>query len=479
MYSNIIFDLLVKLVQSEEKIKQLRREKKKLQDKVRSLSGSRSSWKKKYYQAKSSGTTSQSPLDRAVGGLKPFGHQYPLWLMQLCVSLRVESGLSYAGIVQSLASFKSHLGIIQGIPCAHSIRNWVEKSGLSLLCDTQQACPYQEPALIIDESISMGPDKLLMVLATEGEVSEHKALDYESVRVVHLSAQSSCKTDRVTQVLGGIQADWQGKVAYVLGDGDRKLRAASERIGLPYLLDISHLLATCLKKTFHQQPSYKDFRKDLAKWRSKGVCQEDISFLLPPKQRKKARFMNQSSLLKWFKKMKTHWKGLPHKAQDFYQGLHKHQAIVWALGQCLEITQIISQKLKIEGLSKTSLEAIEQVLNQRTDQLVPLAQKFKQYLLPYLESYKHTLADQTLHCTSDIIESMFGKYKAFASLNPLGNISGACLQIPLHTLNTQALNLAVEQGVIKKREKDVKEWKKKNIPENLLIKRNRAFRKVA
>jgi len=417
----------------------------------------------------------EAKLTRVDSDLKPARHHFGVWMIDLCVSLRVEAGCSYRGIAKALKVIGPHLGQEVKLPSANSIQNWVEKSGLNFLNQTKDKAPYERPALIIDESIGMGPDKLLMVLALDSQKYKPQSLDYKSVRVVHLSARRERKSPAIEKVLDQLNQNWDRQIAYVIGDGEHKLKAASKQVGLNYILDISHFLAGCLKKTFDAAPSYQKFRACLARWRSRGVCQEVISALMPPKQGKKARFMHQSCLVKWFKKMHKHWKNLPLKGQKFYKSLYEHQNIVSNLEQCLEISQKVGQILKEKGLSLASLQYIRQYLIQKEAKSLAFTQKFISILQKKLSIYQKIAQKQAQHCCSDVIESMFGKYKAFASQNPLGIISAACLELPLHTVKKQALKSIIKEGIEAIKLYQLEQWKTENIPQNPIRERRKYF----
>ena len=65
-------------------------------------------------------------------------------------------------------------------------------------------------------------------------------------------------------------------------------------------LCLGHAMGRCLEQTFKEDPDYQAFSKAASLWISKGVnC--DHAYLLPPKQRVMARFMNIAPLVKWAK----------------------------------------------------------------------------------------------------------------------------------------------------------------------------------
>ena len=76
-------------------------------------------------------------------------------------------------------------------------------------------------------------------------------------------------------------------------------------------------------------------------------------------------------------------------------------------------------------------------------------------------------------CTSDILESAFGKYKNFVSNNPMSGITNLVLSIAAFTssLNKKEIKNALETVTTSK----VKEWTSEFIGKTLLQKRREVF----
>lgn len=82
-----------------------------------------------------------------------------------------------------LEIFAELLGDTLGkVPCYNTIENWVKKLGLSIYQDEQ---PYKDKkfAMVVDESIAINGQKLLLTLAIP---SEHQGAPYK-IRGCHNS----------------------------------------------------------------------------------------------------------------------------------------------------------------------------------------------------------------------------------------------------------------------------------------------------
>lgn len=76
--------------------------------------------------------------------------------------------------------------------------------------------------------------------------------------------------------------------------------------------------------------------------------------------------------------------------------------------------------------------------------------------------------------TSDIIESIFGKYKFFSSARPLKEIGQILLMIPLFTADITTDN--VLQAMESVRMQDVEKWTQQMFGQSMLSKRREVFK---
>jgi len=82
----------------------------------------------------------------------------------------------------------------------------------------------------------------------------------------------------------------------------------------------------------------------------------------------------------------------------------------------------------------------------------------------------------TLLGTSDIIESIFGKYKIFSAKTPIKEISKSILTIPILTseVTTEEVKKAMETITSEK----LSEWARNNIGESIFSKRKQIFNQL-
>ena len=98
----------------------------------------------------------------------------------------------------------------------------------------------------------------------------------------------------------------------------------------------------------------------------------------------------------------------------------------------------------------------------------------KEEIMDYIEVETAGIGDdQILLGSSDIIESVFGRYKGFSGKTPMKEVGRAVLAIPVFTGKFDAAEVRTAMESVPA--KDVDDWLRQNIGESFLSKRKRAF----
>jgi hypothetical protein len=81
---------------------------------------------------------------------------------------------------------------------------------------------------------------------------------------------------------------------------------------------------------------------------------------------------------------------------------------------------------------------------------------------------------ESLLCSSDIIETTFGRYKNELNENPMSGITDLALIIPALTSSLEEVEIknAIDGCTCKM----IKEWRKENLCDSLSVKRNQTFK---
>lgn len=188
--------------------------------------------------------------------------------------------------------------------------------------------------------------------------------------------------------------------------------------------------------------------------------------------------MNQSKLIKWARILLIKIDTLDQKGKKFFSKLANHQPIILSLAKCLQAAEKISLPMKKGGLSKKTLKKAEQILKSidRTDVHVStFIGHFEVYLAKY-QSFLDENGDGCYHISSEIIESLFGKYKSKANNYALTGVTKLNLELPLYCMDdaelSEALPLALEDIFMT----DLDDWRTKHSSDNQLVKRRNFFK---
>ena len=107
----------------------------------------------------------------------------------------------------------------------------------------------------------------------------------------------------------------------------------------------------------------------------------------------------------------------------------------------------------------------------------PWVKRLQDFIAGFLDEQLSLVPQKkTILCTSDIIESAFGKYKSYINNNPMVGITDLSLVIAAFTsdLNAEMIKKAMEEVKVN----DIKNWNKINIGQTNFQKRQQVLKKV-
>ncbi len=369
------------------------------------------------------------------------------------------------------------------------IRQWLGKIGLYELQREKEK--RNDWIWIIDLTIKLGTEKCLLILGIRGEVVQEKlkslngSLAHKDVEVLGIEIMASTKGEKIELVLEKIE-EKVGVPQQIISDkgsdlykGIRLYQEKHQEIIHSH--DITHQIALLLKKELEAGEEYELFAKKCCQTRQQ-IQQTELGYLMPPSQRSKSRYFNLDELLKWGIKILTYLEPVPKQAENQEKNRERLESklgwvkeyqeslIMWQ--EMISITRNIEAKIKKEGLSKKLYQEFEQNYQPKLkiEKLKKFHEKIKEILIEELSMMKE---DEIRIISSDVIESLFGKYKLFSQKSPLKEIRRMILTIPLATLEiTRDL---IKQALSTIKNADVTNWETQNFGQSTLSKRKIAF----
>ncbi len=138
----------------------------------------------------------------------------------------------------------------------------------------------------------------------------------------------------------------------------------------------------------------------------------------------------------------------------------------------LNILHAVKFEVKTNGFRKQTKAKVEKFISSMKINSLRL-KDVRDEVLVYIEEECAGITGVYPGC-SDIIESVFGKYKIFSGKSPMKEIGRAVLTIPVFTSSVDYNE--VKNAMESVSAKDVSEWLKENVGESLFSKRKQAFK---
>jgi hypothetical protein len=347
----------------------------------------------------------------------------------LALHLFFVARIGFRAVSRVLSLLAWALGIKKA-PCPQTIINWgirlsivrIEAARRLKGLPLRQAPCTNGLIWMIDISIGLGTGKMLAVLAVDAHHHQlaKGALCLKQVHCIGVSVADAWTGDTIAKVLDRLIAQ-MGRPAAYLKDGGSELQKAVDVLGeqglsSPCLDDISHAVASMLKRLYQDHPSFLTFVS--ACGRVSGQLKHTIlACLAPPTVRTKARFMNVHRLCTWADRLR---KLSPPGGAKTGSTLAKLRACLDQLPACKALIRrfradaaglLACQKiLKSKGLSHDTRAQCEPLID--TMPSSALRQEFRAYLDFELETATALGLDHIgVPISSDAIESLFGVAK--------------------------------------------------------------------
>ena len=459
----------------QEENKRLKRKNKRLEEKVDKLEKYKESTKsiKDHIKNRQNGVVSQ----------RVARHSYRDVQMLTCMLLYVYAGCSFRGVTKVLEVFDFvYKDMWPRIPAYTTIKGWIEKAGLSLLKRSKDNLP-DAYSVIMDESITMGGQKLLLALSVPAQAPD-RPIKHSDTMVVGLTASKSNKGEDIKNHLQKLPNDKNNVLAYGVSDNGTNLCKGFRESGIDHHRDISHTFSTFLERTYANEEAFQDLTKKIANARNWSIT--DMAAVMPPKQRAIARFMNMFDWIEWAEKMNANDFNLDFnldkKQKYFCSFLRKHASLVDELVEVAGCLKQILKVIKCKGLSFSSAEECRKIakagLLTRGDKRM---HEVGVMVLEYFDRECSLLKDaKDAHViSSDIIESTFGYFKEHRAKNRRSGLTTQVLLLPLYTRMTQlndAKSIDVRDMMVTTTVGAVTQWSKDTLPPSMQQQKNAMFR---
>lgn len=371
-------------------------------------------------------------------------------------------------------------GLLGKVPCYNTVENWVKKCGLNLYNSSGERLQSNKYAQIVDESMMIGSEKLLLTL---GVSAEHQGSPFScsNIDILDIAVAESWNGEGVKKQLETAANKVGHPPEYVISDNASILSKGIKCAGFRHQRDISHSLGMFLERTYKGEPDFMAYCKLMTEPKFKHNMKK-VAYLLPPKQRTVARFINMSDWVRWSSNLLRIYYTLSAEEKHIFSFVPSNAALIDELSEVLWCINSMETLCKNNGLSEETVikcqKEIKKYLFTGNQRMIQLGENISNFLKGELEFVKPGKAHNN---SSDIIETIFGKYKARKSPNKLNGVTPFVLFLPLYTRlsETSADKINFKEALENTTMKDVKLWAKKNMSQNLMQLRNQKLNKVA
>ena len=401
----------------------------------------------------------------------------------------IDCGVSLRGAEKVFELFQDDQ--FQTTPSFTGIRKWLGRIGMYEL---KRENEYRDDWIfIVDFTVELGHQKALVILGVslkyfQSEVLEYsRCLSHKDVEVLGIEIMDSTKGEMIEQQLEKISKRVGVPVQIVADNGSdlaKGIKLYQQKYpDLIYTHDVTHAMALILKKQLNLDERYQSFIKECNNCRQK-LQQTELDFLAPPAQRSQCRYFNIERLTEWASNLlKSSTETLMVLMPDFDESsiaekmieklewLTEYELDIIKWNRMLLLTRGVETHLKKSGISNQSPSEISEYQVVFSDDFL---QTFYQHVFDYvtIQADKFKNKDVFL-ASSDVIESLFGKYKHFSSRCPLKEMGQMILTIYLSTidLTTNLIKNALETISFV----DVEDWLTEVFGQSTLSKRKILF----
>ena len=366
-------------------------------------------------------------------------HQFPLGVVAGSLALVLRTATHLKRVAEVLAMNWSWWADGGSVGTYYSVRLWLLRLGLyQLNRPKEQADDWM---LIMDHTMMVGERKCLIILAIRQSAwnAKNRVLSHEDVDIIDLQPVTESTGDVVYRQMEAATAK-TGIPRAICSDDGRDLHRgiALFREAHPatvWMYDVKHKTAILLKHDLENDASWQEFVGQVNRFKQR-VSVTPLACLLPPQQRGKARYMSVDVLVDWAEK---HLPLLDRPDVLIQIGLDAaivQEKLGWLRGYCpqirrwremLDVIETTEHYVRHQGIHRKAADELAALLPKPISEA---ACSLRQELLAFVqEEAQQARKGERLLGSSEVLESIIGKYKCVAGERGQHGLTGMVLSI--------------------------------------------------
>jgi hypothetical protein len=411
-------------------------------------------------------------------------HHYSLGQIAGALSLLLDCRSSLRGTALVTGLISRLLGGEQEVPSPTSVRSWLLRVGLYQLQRPLEKA--DDWVWIMDHTVQIGELKCMIVVGFRlraWQQREDRRLTYEDVVLIGLWPVRTSTGEVVDQQLESAIGR-TGLPSVIVSDNGSDLHRGfglfqSRHSEVTWIYDIKHKTASLLKRELGGDEMWTAFAKR-ANQMKQQVQQTELAFCNPPQQRGKARYMNVDTLVAWGVKV-LKWLDDPRptgreldadRIEEKVGWLREYRESLRGWEQAMQVIETAETLVRREGYHAASAAQFRERLPQV--EVGSLADRLRGELLGFVkEQALHVSESERLPGSSEVLESIIGKYKTLQGEQGQFGVTGMLLAIGTFVgrITTEGIRTALQ--TIKGAALDT--WQETNLGSTIQSQRKQAF----
>jgi len=372
-------------------------------------------------------------------------------------------------------------GILGDIPCHNTISNWVKKCGLNVYQSSGDVVRDTAYAAIVDESMMIGEEKLLFTLGVPA-LHQERPLRSDDAQILDIAVAKSWNGEGIKKRLDMVAEKVGHPPDYVISDNASIMKKGIREAKIKHQRDISHSLGMYLERAYKDETDFKSYTKLMSQIKAKYNMTK-FAYLLPPTQRTIARFINLSDWVQWSSDMLSNYQSMIEEEKNVFSFIPANASLINELNEVVKCIEGIEYTCKQKGLSEKSICECQRIMKislfKGNARMIKLGEQINAFLKQEVKLLSEELPVH--NNSSDIIESLFGKYKERKSPNKLYGVTSQVLFIPLYTrlINPKVAGNFNFKTVLEEMKMDrIKDWSHRNLTPSQVTKRTQFLQKA-